>query len=202
MHAHRFLDSICRTHWHILINKFIIMALPTPHIQALSIYKAQWRAPTSHRNISSPYSLAIPPRNSRHSTNPLPITETLNKLNNNAAKGSDSLKIPISPKKAIAITEKPVRPYAYNGKSTSTIFTDYLYPSPYVAAPKNKQSKWKINDRVLAISVTLTLTILLAISIPLGIILPQKLIMPLPVNVLVPFYVNPEAGTWDRLYDA
>ena len=37
----------------------------------------------------------------------------------------------------------------------------------------------------------MTLAVLLAIGIPLGALLPQGYIKPLPVNFLVPFYVNP-----------
>lgn len=72
---------------------------------------------------------------------------------------------------------------------------------PYVPGEKSVPSK-KIDDRVLAWTVTLSLAILLAIGIPLGVILPQKFTTPLPVNVLVPFYLKPEESSWRALEDA
>lgn len=72
--------------------------------------------------------------------------------------------------------------------------------TPYV--PKEvEKTKRKIDDRFLAFAVTISLAIVLAIAIPLGVILPQKYITPLPVNVLLPFYVDPTDGAWERLYD-
>lgn len=59
-----------------------------------------------------------------------------------------------------------------------------------------------IEDRMLAIFTTLAIAIVLAIALPLAIILPQKMIKPLPINVLIPFYVYPAPGAWDVLYDA
>jgi hypothetical protein len=57
-----------------------------------------------------------------------------------------------------------------------------------------------INERVLALSVTITLALLVLIGVPLGAILPQRYVVQLPVNVIVPFYVSPVIGAWDKLY--
>ncbi|KAF2645201.1 hypothetical protein P280DRAFT_360715, partial [Massarina eburnea CBS 473.64] len=51
----------------------------------------------------------------------------------------------------------------------------------------------------LALSVTITLALLVLIGLPLGAILPQKYVVQLPINVLVPLYIDPTAGGWERL---
>jgi len=68
-------------------------------------------------------------------------------------------------------------------------------------APQNAPSKPKINDHVLAFAVPFAIAVVLAIVIPLAAILPQRYIKPLPISVLMPFYVDPIQGSWDRLYD-
>lgn len=172
-----------------------------PHIQALSTYKAQSRMSTSsRRNISSPYSLAIPPKNNRTSTNTSAISENQIKPTLAVIKSVERLRVPTPPKKAVLVSEKPIQPCVSNDRAISTTSSHHGYASPYVPAPKKKL---KVNDRVLALAVTLGLVLLLAIIIPLGIIIPQKLIKPLPINAIVPFYINPEQpGSWGRLYDA
>ena len=60
----------------------------------------------------------------------------------------------------------------------------------------------RIDNDVLALSVTVTLALLVMIGVPLGAILPRKYVVPLPVNILVPFYVYPNPGAWDRLLEA
>lgn len=100
------------------------------------------------------------------------------------------------PEKAVVVTEKPIRPGAYSRNPTSRSSL-YIPTSQYIP----EERKRRFDDRVLAFAVTFTLAVCIAIGIPLGVILPQKYVKPLPINVLVPFYVNPEAGAWDRLYD-
>ncbi|CAO2654975.1 Nn.00g117080.m01.CDS01 [Neocucurbitaria sp. VM-36] len=179
------------------------MSLPTPHIQALSTYKAQLRTPSSsRRNISSPYSLAIPPNNKRTSTSTSANSEARTKPASTSTKSLEKLQVPGPPKKAVLVTEKPIKPCVSNDRSISTTSSQYGYASSYVPTRKRSKFSRKINDRVLALAVTLGLTLLLALIIPLGIILPQKMIKPLPIQVIVPLYMNPELGAWGRLYDA
>jgi hypothetical protein len=54
---------------------------------------------------------------------------------------------------------------------------------------------------MLAFAVTFSLALFIAIIIPIAAILPQKYIKPLPISVLMPFYVDPIQGSWERLYD-
>ncbi|KAJ4368388.1 hypothetical protein N0V83_006745 [Neocucurbitaria cava] len=169
---------------------------------SLSTYKAQSRMSTSsRRNISSPYSLAIPPKNNRTSTSTSAISEYQQaKPTLAGTKSVERLRVPTPPKKAVLVSEKPIQPCVSNDKAISTTSSHHGYASPYIPAPKKKL---EMNDRVLAFAVTLGLVLLLAIIIPLGIIIPQKLIKPLPINAIVPFYINPEqSGSWGRLYDA
>lgn len=65
-----------------------------------------------------------------------------------------------------------------------------------------KQSPVHINDHIFALSVTITLALLVLIGVPLGAILPQKYVVPLSINILAPFYVYPNPGSWDRLFEA
>ncbi|KAH7395272.1 Spherulation-specific family 4-domain-containing protein [Phaeosphaeria sp. MPI-PUGE-AT-0046c] len=148
----------------------------------------------SRRNSSNPYSLAIPARSQRRTTFHRADTPTqyLDPPSDPITRrGTPYLEIP---KSTIVVTGRP-RPYTLNGASSSSI------SRPYVPREKAEPSR-KINDRVLAWVVTLSLAILLSIGIPLGVILPQKLIKPLPINVLVPFYLKPEEGSWRKLEDA
>lgn len=178
------------------------MSLPTPHIQVLSTYNQQRRTSTPLRNVSSPYSLAIPLRNKRLSTIASVDGDSPTGPKSTSIKSSDTLQVPTFPKKALILSEKPVRPYTCSGDSSSTGSPGYQHASPYTGNKKERFRQWLLNDHVLALSVTLTLALLLAIGIPLGVVLPQKLIKPLPINILVPFYVYPEPGVWERLYDA
>jgi hypothetical protein len=119
----------------------------------------------------------------------------------NEIQGVAYLDVPQSPKKAFTVSEKPIRPkpYALNGASTSTMLIHYQDSTPH--APKQAPPKPKMNDNALAFAVPFAIAIVLAIVIPLAAILPQKYIQPLPVNVLMPFYIDPIQGSWDRLYD-
>ena len=55
---------------------------------------------------------------------------------------------------------------------------------------------------MLALSVTFTLAFLVVVGVPLVAVIAQNFIVQLPVNVLVPSYAFPDAGSWNRLYDA
>ena len=180
------------------------MSLPAPHIQSFSSCQSEWRTSSSNRNVSSPFSLAIPPRSQRRSTQERADTPTqyLDPPENpQGTKNISYLEAPQSPKKAVTVTEKPVRPrpYTLNGASTSTILGQYQPGSSYMR--KQEPPKPRINDHVLAFAVTFAIAVLLAIVIPIAAILPQKYIKPLPISVLMPLYIDPVEGTWQRLYD-
>lgn len=64
-----------------------------------------------------------------------------------------------------------------------------------------EQRHARTDNHILALSVTTTLALLILIGVPLGAILPQKYVVPLPMNVLVPFYTYPNPGAWDRLFE-
>jgi hypothetical protein len=168
------------------------MPRSTTSIPLSKLPESESQTPERLRNISNPYSLAIPQRSQRRTTcqradTPTQYLEPPDKPS--AKKGTPYLEIPTA---TIVVTEHP-RPYTLNGASRSTILR------PYIPTSKPKR---KINDRVLAFGITSTLTILLAIIIPLAIILPQKFIKPLPIKVLVPFYLNPEQNSWRRMEDS
>ena len=180
------------------------MSLPTPHIQCLSSYRSEWRASESNRNVSSPFSLAIPPPSQRRLTQQRADTPTQYldpPEESQEIKTFGYLDVPQSPKKAVTVTEKPVRPrpYALNGASISTLLGQYQPGSSYMR--KQEPPKPRINDHVLAFAVTFAIAVLLAIVIPIAAILPQKYIKPLPISVLMPLYLDPVEGTWQRLYD-
>lgn len=165
-------------------------------------------ASPSQRNVSNPYGLTVPPRSHRRLRDERADTPTQYLQPPNDVKGKMKvgyLEIPKCPKRAVIGTDKPIRPrpYTLNGQFTSS--TSFQLDSPYMQRSTGKpkpKPKPKINDQVLAIAVTIALAVLLAIGIPLGVILPQRYIKPLPINVLVPFFVNPENGGWKHLEEA
>jgi len=151
----------------------------------------------SQRNVSDPYSLAIPPRSQRRSTYQRADTPTQYLDPPDEAKGKRGTPYLEIPTATIVVTERP-RPHTLNGRSRSTVFRhESIYDPKRWEKPKKK-----INDRVLAFAVTFGLAVVLAIAIPLGVILPQKYIKPLPINVLVPFFVDTVNNSWERLEDA
>lgn len=175
-----------------------------PHLQSVSSYRSEWRASSSNRNVSSPFTLAIPPRSQRRSTHERADTPTqyLNPLANATEnRGTVYLEVPQSPKKAMTVAEKPVRPrpYTLNGASTSTMLSHYHDSTPY--KPKEEEPKCKIDDHVLAFAVTFAIAVALAVIIPLAAILPQKYIKPLPISVLMSFYKDPIQDSWQHLYN-
>ncbi|KAF2828955.1 hypothetical protein CC86DRAFT_392221 [Ophiobolus disseminans] len=149
------------------------MSLPAPHIQSLSSYRSEWRASSSNRDVSSPFSLAIPPRRQRRSTQ-------------RADTPTQYLDSPEKTRERISarVTERPIRPkpYTLNGGSTSTMLSQYQPGSSYTR--KEEPKKPRMNDHVLAFGVTFAIAILLAIIIPLAAILPQKYLKPLPISRL------------------
>ncbi|KAF1919940.1 Spherulation-specific family 4-domain-containing protein [Ampelomyces quisqualis] len=168
------------------------MSRPTISIPLSRLAESQ--SPETQRNISNPYSLAIPPRSQQRTTyqradTPTQYLEPPDRPS--AKKGTPYLEIPTA---TIVVTEHP-SPYTLNDASRSTLARSH-------APDKQKKQKKKLNDRVLAFAITLSLTILVAITLPLAIILPTKLIKPLPIKILVPFYLNPELGSWRRLEDS
>jgi hypothetical protein len=148
--------------------------------------------PISKRNISGPFHLAIPVNSQRRSTYHRVDTPTQYLSppdETRKVKGTPYLELP---KCASPRTDR-LRPYALKrGKLRHSLNK----------LEEDDEPKSRINDRVLAFAVTFALAILIAIGIPLAVILPQKFIKPLPINVLVPFYVKPEDGGWNRLEDA
>lgn len=154
------------------------------------------QSPNQQRNVSNPYSLAIPQRTHRRSTYQRADTSTqyLEPPDQpSAKKGTLYLELPTA---TIVVTEYS-RPYTLNGASRSTL------DAPYVPEKKGEeQKKSKIDDRVLAATITLSLAILLAIVLPLAIIVPQRFIKPLHIKILMPLYLNPEQDSWKRLEDS
>ncbi|KAI8942631.1 hypothetical protein NX059_000685 [Plenodomus lindquistii] len=172
-----------------------------PHIQALSTYNREKRASTSRRNISNPYNLAIPPNNKRTSRSATPpsVYETSIRPSFKSTVSSESLELP---KKAVLAPSK-LRPYEYDEKSTMASFAGCeQYQREYEPVPKKSRICGIVKDRMIALSVTFGIAVILAVAIPLSIILPQKLIKPLPINVLIPFYMYPAPGAWEPLYAA
>jgi hypothetical protein len=170
------------------------MSPETPPIP-LSVLSKPTRRP-SPRNIANAYGLAIPPPSQRRSTYQRRDTPTeyLDPPKpSSEKKGTPYLEIP---KSTIVVNKRPYT--LLNGGSRSTISRPDRSHSP----KKNEERKCKINDRILALAVTSFLAILIAIAIPLGVILPQKYIKPLPIKILVPFYLTPESGSWNSLEDA
>lgn len=56
------------------------------------------------------------------------------------------------------------------------------------------------NDKALALAVTITLAFVIAIGLPVAAIVPEKYIDKLPISILVPLYIDPDRGAWNRLY--
>ncbi|KAF2027694.1 hypothetical protein EK21DRAFT_102390 [Setomelanomma holmii] len=175
------------------------MSLATPHIQALSTYRTQHRVSSSNRNVSSPFNLAIPPRSQRR---PLSRADTptgyLGPPSNPPARTrTPYLEVPGA---AVVVGEKPVQPrlYTLNGGSTDTLKS---ITGSYEPKIQPKEVK-RVNDRVLAIAVTLGLAVILAIGIPLAAVLPVKYAVRTPVKVLVRLFVDPVENGWQKLDDA
>ncbi|KAJ4351538.1 uncharacterized protein N0V89_006881 [Didymosphaeria variabile] len=145
--------------------------------------------------------LSVPAESSsrRHlqSCNPATSHERLSSAANSreALINTSPTDIPLRQLVASSSSTRPGRPLH---ASTSNL----SLPSwPGHPRPRPKQQRRHIDDHVFALSVTITLALLVIIGVPLGAVLPQKYVVPLPINVLVPFYVNPEQNSWDRLFE-
>ncbi|KAF2451677.1 hypothetical protein P171DRAFT_376037 [Karstenula rhodostoma CBS 690.94] len=110
--------------------------------------------------------------------------------------GTSSGDIPLQQLITGAASSKPSRPLH---TSTSNLS---LQSWPGHPRQPPKRQRRHIDDHVLALSVTITLAILVLIGVPLGAVLPQRYVVPLPINVIVPFYVYPDQDAWDRMFQA
>ncbi|KAH7069091.1 Spherulation-specific family 4-domain-containing protein [Paraphoma chrysanthemicola] len=159
----------------------------------------------SARNISSPYSLAIPPRSHPRTPNRADTpTQYLAPPRTAATR-------PRTP--YLEVPELHPRAYTPNGNGSadtlkSRVGSDELRRVGFANVMKKRDEEKKgiagfmENDRILAFAVTFGLALALAIGIPLAAILPQKWIVPLPVGVFVPMYMDPLNGGWARMEDA
>jgi hypothetical protein len=159
------------------------------------------------RNVSSPFSLAIPGRKSKRSSRPASIPLSIRPASSIYSQDQDfdelEDKDKIAPlKPAVIVAERPTRPHPENRQSRA--LAAYYRQCRLQSGEKRKfrVTCWGIDDRVLAWSVTLTLAFLVVVGVPLVAIIAQKFIVQLPVNVLVPSHTLPGTGSWDRLYDA
>jgi hypothetical protein len=104
---------------------------------------------------------------------------------------------------ATASTSKLLHPNSAAASKLSLVQPDII-PCKVQKRRRPRWLRWlpdldEVDDRVLALSVTVTLALMVIIGVPLGALLPPRCIVPLPVNVLIPFYVYPDPGAWDRL---
>jgi hypothetical protein len=179
------------------------MAAPTkPRLSVITSFNSK-RDSISTRNVSNPFSLAIPGRYSKRSSRPMFVPLSIRPASSVYSQDQDEFLDKITPlKKVITPTERPVRPHPDNRQSKGLAAYN-KHQTPY-SREKRKflATCWRINDRVLALSVTITLALFILVGVPLVAVMAQKFIVPLPVNVLVPSYRFPDPGAWSRLYDA
>ncbi len=159
----------------------------------------------ANRNVSSPFSLAIPNRNSKHSSRPVSIPLTIRPASSVYSQDEDDFEDKdklTPPKPAVTVAERPTRPHPENRQSKA--LAAYYRQCRLQSSDKRKfrVTKWHIDDRVLALSVTLTLAVLILAGVPLVAVLAQHFIVQLPINVLVPSSGFRDSGSWSRLLDA
>ncbi|KAJ8116450.1 hypothetical protein OPT61_g2138 [Boeremia exigua] len=159
----------------------------------------------TNRNVSSPFSLAVPNRHSKRSSRPVSIPLSIRPASSVYSQDQDELedKDKITPlKPALVVPERPTRPHPEHRQSRA--LAAYYRQCRLQSAEERKYhvTNWHIDDRVLALSVTLTLAFLIIIGVPLVAVIAQKFIVQLPVNVLVPSYGFRDDDSWSRLYDA
>ena len=177
------------------------MSFPVP-VSAITAVDTPKRESSHVRNVSSPYSLALPPGKkpwTARPTSPAAASSIYSEY------GSEAFFAPTYPEKAFLYSEKALHPYdGDNDSSRSNSFSSKRYQKLSSSESEKKRRKpwWKENDRLVALVVTITLLVLLSIAVPLGILLPQKYIAPLPINILVPSTVFPDEGAWNRLTDS
>ncbi|KAF1362960.1 hypothetical protein EJ07DRAFT_106314 [Lizonia empirigonia] len=179
------------------------MASPNkPRISVFTSFSSN-RDSVTTRNVSNPFSLAIPGRHSKRSSRPVSIPLSIRPASSVYSQDEDEVKDKLTPlKPAVIVTERPTRPHPENCQSRA-LAAYYKHHNPYSTEKRKVHvTYWKVDDRVLALSVTLTLAFLIIVGVPLVAVLAQKFIVQLPVNVLVPSYLFSGAGSWNRLYDA
>lgn len=179
------------------------MASPNkPRISVVTSFSSN-RDSVTTRNVSNPFSLAIPGRHSKRSSRPVSIPLSIRPASSVYSQDEDEVKDKLTPlKPAVIVAERPTRPHPENRQSRA-LAAYYKHHNPYSTEKRKFHvTYWKVDDRVLALSVTLTLAFLIIVGVPLVAVLAQKFIVQLPVNVLVPSYLFPDAGSWNRLYDA
>lgn len=159
----------------------------------------------TNRNVSSPFSLAIPGRHSKRSSRPVSIPLSIRPASSVYSQDEDDFedKDKLTPlKPALLIAERPIRPHPDNRQSRA--LAAYYRQCRLQSGEKRKfrVTYWHIDDRILALSVTFGLAFLIVIGVPLVAVIAQKFIVQLPVNVIVPSNAFRDAGSWNRLYDA
>jgi hypothetical protein len=180
------------------------ISLPLLFFQEPSPKKERTNTHPPQRTISNPHGLTVPSRSQSHFGNHRVDTPTHYLAPPpHDVKGKRRIEYLDPPRRAASFTEKPDRPrqYSLNGKFTPSVSLRYGDLKTQKLMEKSTPRQ-KINDRVIAFAVTLTLAILLAIGIPLAVILPIRYSKPLPINVLIPFFVSPENDSWKRLETA
>jgi hypothetical protein len=175
------------------------ISLPLFFFQDASPKKSKSHVQSSQRNISAPYGLAIPLQNEPRQRVDTPTQYLAPPTDTKAKAPVAYLK---TPKRAVILSEKQAygreKQYTLNNGSVSSSSLRYDSPKTRKLMRESTPGQ-KLNDRILAFIVTCTLAVLLAIGIPLAIILPQRYMIPLPVNVMIPFFVDPADGAWKRL---
>lgn len=177
-----------------------------PRLSVITSFNSN-RDSLTTRNVSSPFSLAIPGRNSKRASRPESMPLRIRPASSIYSQDQDfdelEDKDKITPlKPAVIAAERPTRPHPENRHSRA--LAAYYRQCRLQAGEKRKfkVTYWGVDDRKLALSVTLTLTFLIVVGVPLVAVIVQQFITQLPVNVLVPSHTFPDTGSWNRLYDA
>lgn len=154
------------------------------------------------RNVSNPFSLTVPERHSKRASKLLSIPLGTRPASSIYSQNQAELVDKTTPqKKIVMVAERPIRPHPENRQSEALAY--YKHRNPYSTGKRKfRVTCWRIDDRVLALSVTITLAVLIIIGVPLVAVIAQKYIVQLPINVLVPSSAFADAGSWDRLYNA
>ncbi|KAJ4986270.1 cell surface spherulin 4-like protein [Stagonosporopsis vannaccii] len=181
------------------------MSSPTKPRLSLITNLSSNRDSLTNRNVSNPFSLAIPGRHSKRFSRPVSIPLSIRPASSVYSQDQDEYedKDKLTPlKPAVIVAERPTRPHPENRQSRA--LAAYYRQCRLQSGDKRKfrVTYWRIDDRVLALSVTFTLAFLIIIGVPLVAVIAQKFIVQLPVNVLVPSNAFKDAASWNRLYDA
>lgn len=175
-----------------------------PRLSVITSFNSN-RDSITTRNASTPFSLAIPSRNSNRASRPISIPLSIRPASSVYSQDEEELedKDKITPlKPAVIVPERPIRPHPEIRQSRA--LAAYYRQCRLQTAEKRKfhVTYWGIDDRVLALSVTLTLAFLVFLGVPLVAVVAQNFVVQLPINVLVPPIASSDAGSWGRLYDA